>query len=104
MEYELTGLKFLSEEACIHNFKGNEDFCNFSDTSEYGIKFPYEEGKFYFGRGPIHLSWNGKYGAFSKAYHDDQFYGEQEILREPASLLFDPVRAFSSALWYYMTP
>ena len=44
------------------------------------------------------------YGMFSKAWHDDQYLGKDNLLKNPNNILDDPVKAFASALWLYMTP
>ena len=44
------------------------------------------------------------YGKFSKAYFDDEFYGENRLLEFPNILLDNVQASFSAALWFYMTP
>ena len=69
-----------------------------------GNLFEAVNGQKYYGRGHIHLRWNGKYGQFSKAFHDDLYNGKDFLLEEPARILEDPLMMYTSALWLYMTP
>jgi len=48
-----------------------------------GNAFPAKEEEHYFGRGPLHMRFNGNYGRFSKAYFDDEFNGGKQLLNEP---------------------
>ena len=75
-EYKESGLLFIEERGC-----GTENpeipLCEYYDEStNIGSIFGYSEDRYYYGRGPIHLRWNGLYGRFSKSYYDDNFYGE----------------------------
>ena len=53
------------------------DECStFSETTfNLGREFPPVTDKYYQGRGPINLRWNGMYGKFSKAYFDSNNLG-----------------------------
>ena len=50
------------------------------------------------------MRWNGNYGRFSKAYFDSDFNGKEQLLEKPWRVKNDPALAFTSLLWYYMTP
>lgn len=66
------------------------------DNQEY----PCVGGESYQGRGPIQLSWNYNYGAFSEF-----MFGDKHVLLEDAAKLAnDPVLSFQSAIWFWMTP
>ncbi|CAM6035232.1 unnamed protein product [Sphagnum compactum] len=55
------------------------------------------QGKKYFGRGPLQLSWNYNYGAASPSVGSD-------ILCNPDKVAEDPVLAFKTAIWFWTTP
>ncbi len=50
------------------------------------------------------MRWNGNYGRFSKAYFDSDFNGKEQLLEKPWRVKREPDLAFTSLLWYYMTP
>ncbi len=56
-------------------------------------------GRCYSGRGPIQLSYFYNYGNFS-----DFIYGDERLVSTPEALESDPVLAFKSAIWFWMTP
>ncbi|MDR2938546.1 MAG: chitinase [Prevotellaceae bacterium] len=62
-------------------------------------EYPPVEGKEYYGRGPIQLSYNYNYGQFSKAYFGDK----NVLLKNPELLATDSVVSFGSAIWFWMT-
>lgn len=67
-----------------------------SDSDEY----PPVKGQKYYGRGPIQLSYNGNYG-----YASDCIFGNKHILLDsPALVETDPVVAFKTAIYFWMTP
>lgn len=74
------------------------------DTTDIGLEFPaqIQIGAYYYGRGPLHLRWNGNYGRFSRAYFESEFKGEEVLLNNPFQA--DPQMWMTSALWVYMTP
>jgi len=86
------GLYFTEEQGC-------ENGCPvYSDTNQK--LWPPVPGVSYHGRGPKQLSWNYNYGQFSEAW-----YGSKDsLLQHPERLADDPVLAFASALWFWMTP
>jgi predicted chitinase len=57
------------------------------------------DGKEYYGRGPIQLSYNYNYGQFSDAYFGDK----NVLLNNPELLATDSVVSFGSAIWFWMT-
>jgi hypothetical protein len=56
-------------------------------------------GRCYSGRGPIQLSYFYNYGNFS-----DFIFGDERLVSTPEQLETDPVLAFKSAIWFWMTP
>jgi len=63
-------------------------------------QYPCTVGQTYQGRGPMQLSWNYNYGAFSQASFGDS----QKLLKDPSLVARDPVVAYKAALWFWMTP
>lgn len=86
------GLYYIQEQGCANG-------CDqYSDTTKKD--YMPVLGRSYHGRGPKQLSWNYNYGQFSIAY-----YGSKDtLLNDPDLVIKDPVTAFSSALWFWMTP
>jgi len=67
-----------------------------SDNDEY----PAVKGKKYYGRGPMQLSYNGNYG-----YASDCIFGDKKVLlNNPDLVQNDPVVAFKTAIYFWMTP
>ncbi|TVU19303.1 hypothetical protein EJB05_35444, partial [Eragrostis curvula] len=69
-------------------------------TSDYCVpsaQFPCAPNKTYHARGPMHLSYNYNYGLAGQAIGAD-------LLRNPDLVATDPVVAFKTALWVWMTP
>jgi predicted chitinase len=66
------------------------------DSGEY----PCTGGQLYFGRGPMQLTWNDNYGAFS----DFLGIGKSQLLSSPARVAQEGVLAWKAALWYWMEP
>ena len=63
-------------------------------------EYPPVAGKKYYGRGPVQLSYNGNYG-----YAGDCILGDHNILlKNPDLLETDPVLAFKTAIYFWMTP
>ena len=55
---------------------------------------------FFYGRGPLQLSWSYNYGPFSEYYYN----GDADILLyDPNMMLEDSEVAFASAMWFWMT-
>lgn len=62
--------------------------------------YPAVPGKKYYGRGPMQLSYNGNYG-----YASDCIFGDKKILlNNPEMVETDPVVAFKTAIYFWMTP
>lgn len=67
-----------------------------SDSDEY----PPVAGKSYYGRGPMQISYNGNYG-----FASDIIFGNKHVLLDKPELVeTDPVVAFKTALYFWMTP
>lgn len=62
--------------------------------------YPAVAGKKYYGRGPIQLSYNGNYGFASSCILGDQ----NILLKNPDQVSNDPVLAFKTAIYFWMTP
>jgi predicted chitinase len=63
-------------------------------------EYPCTGGQQYFGRGPMQLTWNDNYGAFS----DFLGIGKAQLLSNPAKVSQDGQLAWKAALWYWMEP
>ncbi|HVS94063.1 MAG TPA: chitinase [Mucilaginibacter sp.] len=62
--------------------------------------YPPTTGKKYYGRGPVQLSYNGNYG-----YASDCIFGNKSVLLDNPDLVStDPVVAFETAIYFWMTP
>jgi hypothetical protein len=62
--------------------------------------YPAVKGKKYYGRGPMQLSYNGNYG-----YASDCIFGNKSVLLNTPELVeTDPVVAFKTAIYFWMTP
>jgi hypothetical protein len=62
--------------------------------------YPPAPGQKYYGRGPMQLSYNGNYG-----YASDCILGDKNILlKNPNLVETDPVLAFETAIYFWMTP
>lgn len=85
------GLYFKAEQGCS------------GGCPQYSIwsnhEFPPMPGRSYKGRGPLQLSYNYQYGTFSRAW----FGTKDSLLLHPELLSRDPVLAFASAIWFWMT-
>ena len=67
-----------------------------SDNDDY----PAVKGKKYYGRGPMELSYNGNYG-----YASDCIFGDKKVLlNNPDLVQTNPVVAFKTAIYFWMTP
>ena len=86
-----SGLVYIEELRCIPNGCGDE-YCDRSNT-----QYPCQAGRSYHGRGPMQLSWNYNYGAAGQALSLD-------LLNNPNLVKTDGAVAFSTALWFWMTP
>lgn len=61
--------------------------------------YPPAAGKRYYGRGPMQISYNGNYG-----YASDCIFGDHRLLSNPELVETDPVVAFKTAIYFWMTP
>ena len=78
----------------IHESNTTLSYVNDNDT------YPPAPGKKYYGRGPIQLSYNGNYG-----YASDCIFGNKNLLlNNPDLVETDPVTAFKTAIYFWMTP
>ncbi len=84
------GLCWITEGATVEP-SALPDYCAPSAA------WPCTPGEKYFGRGPIQLSWNYNYGQCGEAL-------ALPLLADPGLVARDPVVAFRSALWFWMTP
>jgi chitinase len=65
-----------------------------------GIDCTCVAGKTYQGRGPVQLSWNYNYAAFS-----EYIYGDPSVLlKHPGRVATDAKLAYQAGLWFWMTP
>jgi len=67
-----------------------------ADNDEY----PPVNGQKYYGRGPMQLSYNGNYGYASVCMLGD----DKILLQNPELVETDPVMAFKTAIYFWMTP
>lgn len=82
------GLMLLHED--------NTTLTYFGDSDEY----PPAKGQKYYGRGPMQISYNGNYG-----YAADCIFGDEKILlNNPGLVETDPVVAFKTAVYFWLTP
>jgi predicted chitinase len=81
------GLMFIHEN--------NTSLAYTADNDNY----PAVPGKKYYGRGPMQISYNGNYG-----YASDCIFGDKKILlNNPELVETDPVIAFKTAIYFWMT-
>ena len=57
----------------------------------------------YYGRGPFQLSWNFNYGPFSQSVNSG-LKAKDAFLQDPDQIHKTGFLAFTSAIWFYMTP
>jgi len=98
--YFKQGLYFLQEIACADGKGGTA--CDYTDADS--TAYPGQSGEQYYGRGPFQLSWNTNYGPFSNVIYNTEYDGKMELLEDPDLVYKDDFTAFSSAIWFYMTP
>jgi predicted chitinase len=62
--------------------------------------YPPVKGKYYYGRGPLQISYNGNYG-----YASDCIFGDKTVLlNNPDLVSTNAVVAFKAAIFFWMTP
>ena len=102
------GYYFQQEQYCAAGGSGyGYDSCNYCATGnvyDYACEWLYDGGTkfddFYYGRGPLQLSWNYNYGPFSEYYYN----GDADVLLyDPNKMLEDSEVAFASAIWFWMS-
>ncbi|PWS31352.1 hypothetical protein DF947_12170 [Pedobacter paludis] len=71
-----------------------------ADYVVQNVIYPAVAGKKYYGRGPLQLSYNGNYGFAS----DCIFGNKNTLLNNPDLVNSDPVLAFKTAIYFWMTP
>ncbi|GKV45157.1 hypothetical protein SLEP1_g52267 [Rubroshorea leprosula] len=77
---------------CYLQEQGNPaDYCAPSQ------QWPCAPGKKYYGRGPFQISYNYNYGPAG-------MHINQDLLNDPDAVTRDPLIAFQTALWFWMTP
>ena len=86
---------------------GNYDNCGYcTDSGTYGYicaslsSSGADPTDFFYGRGPIQISHNYNYGAFSEYYYGS---GDHRLIDDPGLVLENSEIAFASALWFWMT-
>lgn len=72
---------------------------DFVDPSSAEL-YPGAEGKRYYGRGPIMMSWNFNYGLFSSIIYGDK----NVLLNKPEILAQDGKIGYMTAILFWMTP
>lgn len=82
----------------------NNPGCNYKSWNWSAEYYPSNPNKQYFGRGPVQLSWNYNYGAFSQAFRESEYNSKMYLLDNPDEVVTDGYTAFASALWFWMTP
>ena len=82
------GLMYIHENDTTNSYIADND------------TYPAVAGAKYYGRGPMQLSYNGNYG-----YASDCIFGNKHILlNNPGLIETDPVVAFKTAIYFWMTP
>ncbi|CAN0880065.1 Chitinase 4 [Linum grandiflorum] len=106
--YPLFAIRGLSPEASrreiaaffAHVTHETENMCNIEQPRR-GIycdpgRYPCAKGKRYYGRGPLQLTWNYNYAEAGRA---NGFDG----IGDPDMVARDPILAWKTALWFWMT-
>lgn len=88
----VTRINFPQSDFCyIEGVNGSSiDYCD-----KNNVQYPCAQGKNYYGRGPIQLSWNYNYGPCGRSLGLD-------LLRKPELVGSNPTVAFRSSLWFWM--
>lgn len=77
--------------------------CESGQCSQYTVEskdYPPVANQTYQGRGAIQLSYNYNYGQASEAIFNDK----NQLLNNPSLVATDPVSAWQTAIWFWMTP
>ena len=81
------------------------DRCDYKADWGFSVDFyPSQDNVQYFGRGPIQLSWNYNYGAFSKVLVESTYDSKMWLLENPSEAASSGYVAFTAGLWFWMTP
>lgn len=102
----MQGLYHIQEMRCVdsNGVSVNQADCDYKSTNWSAEAWSPNANKQYYGRGPIQLSWNYNYGAFSNVLVESEYNGKRYLLDNPDEAARDGYTAFSAALWFYMTP
>ena len=101
------GLHYTTEAVCS---EGGALYlqpeCDYKSTNWSAAEdaWPPQDGKQYFGRGVLQLSWNYNYGQFSNIAFTEEVDDRLNLLKNPEKVITDPTLIFLSGLWFYMTP
>ncbi|TYP72431.1 chitinase [Paenibacillus methanolicus] len=87
---------FWNENIAGRTGKNMDPFVDKNSSALY----PGHEGKRYYGRGPIMLSWNFNYGLFSSIIYGDK----NVLLRNPEIVAADGKIGYMTAILFWMTP
>ena len=89
------------------DYAGDYNNCGYcTDSGTYGYicaslsSSGADSTDFFYGRGPIQISHNYNYGAFSEYYYGS---GDHRLIDDPGLVLENSEIAFASALWFWMT-
>ena len=103
------GYYYQQEVACAPggDHAGDYNNCGYcTDSGTYGYicaslsSSGADPTDFFYGRGPIQISHNYNYGAFSEYYYGS---GDHRLIDDPGLVLENSEIAFASALWFWMT-
>ena len=99
------GLYHIGEMNCVPGGPGAGSWnCDYKSTNWSATFYPPKSSVQYYGRGPIQLSWNYNYGAFSNIFTESKYDSKMYLLENPEEAASSGYTAFSAALWFYMTP
>ncbi len=108
ISHETTGMGYLEQTKtwglCMVREVGcpgyGSPFCDYCVQSPGYPACTCPNGKMYYGRGPIQLSYNYNYCQAS----EDLFGDINVLLNDPDSVATDGELAFKTAIWFWMTP
>ena len=101
------GLMHITEYQCTapNGKNAGKTKCDYKEKTGWAAtEYPNNADKQYYGRGPLQISWNYNYGAFSEVLQESTYNGKKYLLDNPEKVAEDALTIFSSALWFYMTP
>jgi len=82
----------------------NDPSCDYKQGGWASTAWPPVEGKQYYGRGPLQLSWNYNYGRFSNIFAPSAYDAMNYLLAQPELVQEDSYLAFAAGIWFYMSP